>query len=96
MKWVLVNKFDEIVDTCEIASGVGISGARTYFRKRKQLDEKSFDNLWKVMSKDKYDNLFKATLQKRQMGKRKYEWWKDEESYMDIEAPMTKSGEPNE
>ena len=96
MKWVLVNKFDEIVDTCEIASGVGVSGARTYFRKRKQLDEKSFDNLWKVMSKDKYDNLFKTTLQNRQMGTRKYEWWKDEESYMDIEAPMTKSGEPNE
>ena len=48
------------------------------------------------MSKDKYDNSFKATLQNRQMGTRKYEWWKDEESYMDIEAPMTKSGESNE
>ena len=29
MKWVLINKFDEIVDTCEIASGVGVSGATT-------------------------------------------------------------------
>ena len=28
MKWLLVNKFDEIVDTCEIKSGVGVSGAR--------------------------------------------------------------------
>ena len=36
MKWVLVNRFDEIVDTVEIASGVGVSGAKTYFRKRLQ------------------------------------------------------------
>ena len=50
MKWLLVNKFDEIVDTCEIASGVGVSGAKTYFMGRKQIEEKEFDNLWKVMS----------------------------------------------
>ena len=31
MKWLLVNKFDEIVDTCEMKSGVGVSGAKTYF-----------------------------------------------------------------
>ncbi len=36
MKFVLVNKYDEIVDACEIASGVGESGAKTFFRKRKQ------------------------------------------------------------
>ena len=29
MKFVLVNKYDEIVDACEIASGVGVSGAKT-------------------------------------------------------------------
>ena len=57
MKWVLVNKFDEIVDTCEIASGVGVSGATTYFRKRKQLDQPSFDNLWKVMSMERWDEI---------------------------------------
>ena len=93
MKWVLVNKFDEIVDTCEIASGVGVSGAKTYFRKRKQMDVESFDKLWKVMSKTEYDRIFKNNLYDRQMGKMKYEWWKDEETYLDIEAPITKSGE---
>ena len=96
MKWVLVNKFDEIVDTCEIASGVGVSGAETYFRKRKELDEEAFNKLWKVMSKNEYDRAFKNSLQNRQMDKMKYEWWKDEESYLDIEAPMTQSGEKNE
>ena len=99
MKWVLVNKFDEIVDTCEVPAGAGVGelGIRNYFKQNKQMEnDEDFDNLWRVMSKDKYDNLFKTTLQNRQMGTRKYEWWKDEESYMDIEAPITKSGEPNE
>ena len=93
MKWVLVNRFDEIVDICEIASGVGVSGAKTYFRKGKELDEETFDKTWKVMSKNEYDRTFKNNLQNRQMGKMEYEWWKDEETYLDIEAPFTKSGE---
>ena len=96
MKWVLVNKFDEIVDTCEIASGVGVSGAKTYFRKRKQMDVESFDKLWKVMSKNEYDRIFKNNLQNRQNEKLKYRWWEEEETYLDIEAPITQSGEENE
>ena len=85
MKFVLVNKYDEIVDACEIASGVGVSGARTYFIGTKKLDEDSFDNLWRVMTEEQYDTTFKNNLQQRQMGKRKYEWWKDEETYLDID-----------
>ena len=95
MKWVLVNRFDEIVDTCEIASGVGVSGAKTYFRKRKQMKVEDFDKLWKVMSKIEYDRTFKNNLYGRQMGKMTYEWWKEEETYLDIEAPITQSGEDN-
>tara|TARA_B100001113_G_C20653116_1_gene424414 strand:- start:192 stop:476 length:285 start_codon:yes stop_codon:yes gene_type:complete len=91
MKWVLVNKFDEIVDTCEIASGVGVSGATTYFRKIKQMETVDFDKLWKVMSKNEYDRIFKSNLQNRQI-----EWWKEEESYLDVDAPLTQSGEENE
>ena len=78
MKWLLVNKFDEIVDTCEIASGVGVSGAKTYFMGRKQIEEKEFDNLWKVMSSERYDALLKATLQNRQ-----YKWWEEESTKPD-------------
>ena len=47
------------------------------------------------MSKTEYDRVFKNNLYDRQMGKRKYEWWKDEETYLDVEAPMTQSGEDN-
>jgi len=80
MKWVLVNNMDEIVDTCEIASGVGVSGAKTYFIGIKRLRGKEFDKLWRVMSKEKYDIQFKVSLQNRQI-----EWWKDDESYLDID-----------
>jgi len=79
MKWVLVNKFDEIVDTCEIASNVGVSGAKTYFKKRKQMEEKDFDTLWKVMSKDHYIRISEVS---NRDGKQ-YEWWKDESTKPD-------------
>ena len=79
MKWVLINKFDEIVDTCEIASNVGVSGAKTYFKKRKQMEEKDFDTLWKVMSKDHYIRISEVS---NRDGKQ-YEWWKDESTNPD-------------
>ena len=82
MKWVLVNNMDEIVDTCEIASEVGVSGAKTYFMGIKRLKGKKFENLWRVMSQEKYDLKFKVSLQNRQI-----EWWKDDESYLDIDKP---------
>ena len=82
MKWVLVNNMDEIVDTCEIASEVGVSGAKTYFMGIKRLKGKKFDNLWRVMSQENYDLQFKASLQNKQ-----YEWWKDDQSYLDIDKP---------
>ena len=61
-------------------SEVGVSGARTYFLKSKGIDKKEFDNMWKVMSQNQYNIQFKSTLQNRQI-----EWWKDDESYLDID-----------
>jgi len=78
MKYLLVDKYDNIVTSTELASNVGISGAKTYFMGVKKLDEDNFNKLWKVMTENDYDLQFKATLQDRQMGKRKYQWWKDE------------------
>ena len=48
----------------------------------KRLKGKEFDNLWRVMSEEKYNLQFKASLQNRQI-----EWWKDDESYLDIDKP---------
>ena len=49
MKYNLVSKHSkEVVHTVDLASGVGISGARTYFIGTKRLDENKFDKLWEV------------------------------------------------
>ena len=82
MRFYLVNKLDEIVDKVDIGD-VGINGARTYFIGRKQIDAKEFDKLWKVMTREQYDTNFKNNLQNRQMGKMKYEWWKEDQAETD-------------
>tara|TARA_Y100000356_G_scaffold14642_1_gene10512 strand:- start:225 stop:476 length:252 start_codon:yes stop_codon:yes gene_type:complete len=81
MKYVLVNKFDEIVDKVELDGNVGKTGATTYFQGLKRIpDQKEFNKLWKVMSELEYDSKFKLSLQNKQ-----YEWWKEEGDYLDIE-----------
>ena len=50
MKFVLVNKYDEIVSRVDLGE-VGVNGAKTYFKGVKKLPEdKDFDKLWKVMT----------------------------------------------
>ena len=88
MKYLLVDKYDEIITKVDLGDDIGISGARTYFIGTKKLDESSFDKLWRVMTETEYNTNFKNNLQNRQMGKRKYEWWKDEETYLDIDVPQ--------
>tara|TARA_Y100001937_G_C7005282_1_gene278428 strand:- start:157 stop:423 length:267 start_codon:yes stop_codon:yes gene_type:complete len=86
MKYVLVNKLDEIVDKVDLAGNVGKTGATTYFQGVKKMpNREDFNKLWKVMSEREYDMIFKTTLQNRQMEARKYEWWKDEETYLDVD-----------
>jgi len=85
LKYVLVDKYDNINTSVDLAGNVGISGARTYFLGTKKIDEKEFNKLWRVMTESEYNRTFKNNLQNRQMGKRKYEWWKDEETYLDID-----------
>ena len=81
MKFELVNKYDEIISRVDLGD-IGLNGAKTYFKGMKKMPEdKDFDKLWKVMTEQQYDNQFKATLQNQ----RKYEWWKEEESYLDVE-----------
>jgi hypothetical protein len=85
LKYYLVDKYDNINTSVDLGSNVGVSGARTYFIGTKKLDENSFDKIWRVMTEEQYDTNFKNNLQNRQLGKRKYEWWKDEETYLDID-----------
>ena len=81
MKYVLVNKFDEIVDKVDLDGNVGKTGATTYFQGLKRIpNQKEFNKLWKVMSELEYDSKFKLSLQNKQ-----YEWWKEEGDYLHIE-----------
>ena len=88
MKYVLVDKYDNITTTAELASNVGLSGARTYFVGIKQIDEKEFDKLWRVMSEENYHIQFKASLQNRQMDKLKYKWWEEDKAIVDDELKI--------
>jgi len=85
VKYVLVDKGDNIIEKVDLESEVGVSGARTYFSKSKGIDTKEFDNMWKVMTKETYDSQFKVSLQNRQNGKLKYKWWKEDKQITDEE-----------
>ena len=76
MKYVLVDKYDNIITTVDLGSNVGLSGAKTYFKGLKQMPkDEDFDKLWKVMTEEQYDTQLKSSLQNRQV-----EWWKEEPS----------------
>ena len=47
MKYVLVDNEGNVTHTVDLASNVGLSGARTYFRGMKRIDVKEFDKFWK-------------------------------------------------
>ena len=81
MKYVLVDKLDNIVDRVELGSEVGISGAKTFFVGRKKIDEKEFDNIWKVMSEEDY-NIQNKLANRRN---KQYEWWKEDKEITDSE-----------
>ena len=79
MKYVLVEiKSKEIVTKVELASEVGLSGARTYFKGIKQIDNKSFNKLWEVMTELDYKS------KKLQRNPGYIKWWKEENSNLDI------------
>ena len=84
MKYVLVDRGDNINTTVDLASNVGLSGARTYFIGVKHLDKKSFDELWKVMTRDEYDRKLEMGLRKPS-SHGQIEWWKEDKEITDSE-----------
>ena len=75
MKYNLVSKHSkEVVHTVDLASEVGISGARTYFIGTKRLAGKEFDKLWEV----KYYKITKNPIR----------WWEEEKAIIDEELKL--------
>jgi hypothetical protein len=84
VKYVLVDKGDNIVSTIDLASNVGISGAKTYFVGVKRIDPVEFDKLWKVMTRDEYDTKLEMGLRKPS-SHGQVEWWKEDKEITDSE-----------
>ena len=81
MKYVLVDKLDNINTSVELEEQIGLHGATAYFQGVKKMpDQEDFHKLWKVMSEREYDVTFKSSLQNRQV-----EWWKEEPTGPDDE-----------
>ena len=80
MRYVLIDRGANIIDSVDLASDVGISGAKTFFIGRKQIDSKEFDNLWRVMSEEKYKIQCNLSLKNRQSS-----WWKEDRAIIDDE-----------
>jgi hypothetical protein len=82
MKYVLIDRGDNIVDRVDLSSGVGVNGAKTYFVGRKQIPYENFEQLWKVMTEDDYNKELEIHTRKLPS---QIEWWKDEPTYLDID-----------
>ena len=81
MKYVLVDRGDNIVDKTEVSGDLKV--AKEFFLGRKQIDKKEFNYIWKVMTEEQYDLQFKASLQNRQI-----EWWKEDKEIVDDELKV--------
>ena len=57
MEYVLVDRYDNIVDKKDLSDDIGIDGARTFFVSRKQIPYESFIQVWRVMSETEYKRL---------------------------------------
>ena len=82
MKYVLVDKAGNINITVELSSGVGVSGARTYFVGIKKLKEKNFDEIWRVMRESDYNS------EKLQSYPGYIKWWEEEKEITDSELKI--------
>ena len=81
MLYVMIDKNYEIVNTIEAES---LSHAEEYFVSRKQfVDKDTFDSLYKVLSKQEF-NLNQEAF-RRKPSSESIEWWKEEDSYLDMD-----------
>jgi len=79
MKWVLIDKFDNIVHTVDLNKRYTQEEAQRYFINLKQISYENFIQIWKVMPEESYQVQLKLSLKNRQI-----EWWNDDD-YLDID-----------
>ena len=84
MKYVLVDSRDKLVHTVDLASNVGLSGARTYFLGMKRIESKEFDKLWKVKTEAAY---LKGTVERTDYPGY-IRWWEEDKEITDSELKI--------
>ena len=85
MKYVLVEtRTGEVDNRVDLASEIGKTGARTYFKGVKRIDEKSFDKLWKVMTDITY---LKGTVERTEY-QGYIRWWEEDKEITDSELKI--------
>ena len=82
MKYVLVDNFGNVVDKKDLSDEIGVSGARTYFKGVKHIDNKGFNKLWRVMTEPDYNS------EKFQSYPGYIKWWKEEKEIIDEELKI--------
>ena len=70
------------VDIYETIETTSAEIARVYFLNKKQLEEKEFDKIWRVVSKQTYDAFRREPSSSTHTSR---EWWNDEYSNLDID-----------
>ena len=76
MKWVLIDKFDDIVHTVDLNKRYTQEEAQRYFVNLKQISYENFIQIWKVMTED--EHVVKQA-------KKPIEWWIEDKEITDSE-----------
>ena len=79
MKFVLVDRYDNIVTTKEFKGDVDVGEASTYFRKVKKVNRNAFDYLWRVMTQEQYNQISESFLRKPSSSEGEFGDWLDVE-----------------
>ena len=82
MKYVLIDRGDNVVDKIDISGE--LSDAKEFFLKRKKIEIKEFNNLWRVMTEEQYDT--QRDLSNRQ--NKQYEWGREDKAIVDEELKI--------
>ena len=82
MKYVLIDRGDNVVDKIDLSGE--LCDAKEFFLKRKKIEIKEFNNLWRVMTEEQYDT--QRDLSNRQ--NKQYEWWREDRAIVDEELKI--------
>mgnify|MGYP001197488011 CR=1 FL=1 len=84
MKYVVVERATDNIKGK--INAVDENGVIVYFTDKMKISEENFKKQFYVTTEPEWQTGFKNNLQNRQLDKRKFEWWKDEGTYLDIDS----------